>query len=120
MTSFARARERIDQVIVGEMGADVTLRARTSTFDETTGKTTNTDVDTVLKGVLQAFRAEQVDGEVVRVGDKRVTLSSAQAPSEPVAGRDKILIGAEVFQILTVEAKYTGPDPSAYVCHVRK
>lgn len=105
--------------VVRTMGIEVTLRQIARTPDPATGKTTDTVTDTTVKGVVQDFAARYVDGTVVRRGDRRLTLAAADLAVEPIPG-NRVIIGADAFEVVNVESKFVGPSVVAYELQIRR
>lgn len=94
--------QKVASTIVGKFGGDVTIRSvSASAYDSTTGVVTETESDTVIKGVLEGVSLREVN-ELIQAGDKRLTIAADDLATAPET-KDRVVISAVVHQIIRVE-----------------
>lgn len=81
--------------------------AGTPTYNATTGAVTRPLTNVTLKGFVGSFKHREVDGTVVRVGDKKLLLERATAEAAAVTAgttftpklEDRVTIGGVVHEV---------------------
>lgn len=78
-----------------------------------------TTEDYPCRGVLEDYTERQIDGDIVRVGDRRVLLLGASISGGAVVPKptDRITIESVEYTIARVERD---PAAATYVCQVRR
>lgn len=100
--------------LITKYGRSMTLRtiARSGTsFDPT-----STPTDTTIIGAVIEFKTHQINGSLVKQGDKRILFGSAV----PVAKDDKIIDGSDEYSIVDFKTIAPGPVVVMYKAQVRK
>jgi len=79
----------------------VTIRYVTAgVYNTTTGASTETTSDSVVKGVLEGVSKGEVNG-LIQAEDKRLIVAAKDLPSAP-GTKDRAVISTVVYQIITV------------------
>ena len=106
--------------LIERAGKAMTLKqVATSAYDPATGVVTETTGDTALRGVLEDYTVERIDGGLIRQGDRQVTLAAEPITVEPAPG-DSLVIDGVAHTVITVSATYSGDLPALYRLQVRK
>ena len=105
---------------IAKFGRSVTLRAVTAgTFDTSTGtKTGASTADTVVKAVVTAYKDKQIDGEIIRHGDKMVMIAGSAVTTAPVT--NDIVVDGGDYKIVNIETIQPGDTVLIYKLQVRK
>ncbi|MCY0910839.1 hypothetical protein [Massilia antarctica] len=107
MTDYTKTAARADQSLRRKGGTVVLRRAVPGGYDTGTGTgTADSTADYPGTGVKVAYRAEDIDGTLIRAGDQKLLLSPTQrdgAPMPTPTTADLILIGAVSFTVAAVE-----------------
>lgn len=100
--ALADSLQKVASAIVNKFGGNVTIRfVSASAYNSTTGVVTETESDTVIKGVLEDVSLREVN-ELIQAGDKRLTIAADDLATAPET-KDRVVIGAVVHQIIRVE-----------------
>lgn len=106
--------------LIDRTGKAMTLRRVTSGgYNPATGAVAETTEDTALKGVIEDYAVERVDGGLIRQGDRQVTLAAEPLQVEPAPG-DTMLIDGVTHMVVSVSATYSGDQPALYRLHIRR
>lgn len=105
--------------LLGKFGQSVTLRRRVVTYTPATGGTSTTTTDTTVNVVVDSYRAERVDGTLVRSTDRRVVVAATGLASAPDAATDVLIIGGVEHRIVSVEPVDPAGTPVVYTVQVR-
>jgi hypothetical protein len=82
--------------LIERTGKTMTLRRVTgSSYDPATGAVTETTSDTVLKGIVEEYEAERIDGGLIQQGDRKISLAAEPMTAEPAPGDSLLIDGAE-------------------------
>ena len=112
---FAAAADEIFRQS-GDIVIPATLRRSSGgAYDPVTGSTAGTTVDIPCGIVLDSWEQRQIDGDVVRVGDRRAFVRASELGIEPSTD-DQLVIGGRTWQVLAVS---TDPALVLYELHVR-
>ena len=104
--------------LLAEFGAAITLRRVSGeTFNAVTGAASGgSSADLATVGIVKTFRANLIDGTRIQHGDRLVILDDTQVP----VLTDKVLIGADYWNIVDIETKSPAGIPLVYFVQVRK
>ena len=98
---LAQSLEKVAGTVIAKFGGDVTIRYVTAgVYNTTTGASTETTSDSVVKGVLEGVSKNEVNG-LIQAEDKRLVVAAADLPSAP-GTKDRAVISSVVYQIITV------------------
>lgn len=103
---------------LGPLVFDVTLikvAAGTRTPGALTAGTNPTETSYTCKGFVDEYNLEQIDGQVVQQGDRKVSILGASVSVVPAVG-DKVVAESETRRILYVRRD---PAGALYECQVR-
>lgn len=103
--------------LINKNGADVTLRKQSRTLDEPSKPwrgTDSSDTTVTVKAVLLSFRRKDIDGEIVRRGDRRALIAFDAAGSgietydelEDVDGNVWRIVDAEFIKPASIGVLY--------------
>lgn len=109
--------EKINNAL-GPLVFDATLiviTPGTRTAGQETSGTNPTSTSHAAKGFVDDYESRFMDGKLIQVGDKKVTLLGESMNAVPKAG-DKVTIEGETRQILSV---VRDPAGATYECHAR-
>jgi len=98
---LAQSLEKVAGTVIAKFGGDVTIRYVTAgVYNTTTGASTETTSDSVVKGVLEGVSKGEVNG-LIQAEDKRLIVAAKDLPSAP-GTKDRAVISTVVYQIITV------------------
>lgn len=98
---LAKSLEKVAGTVISKFGGDVTIRYVTAgVYNTTTGASTETTSDSVVKGVLEGVSKGEVNG-LIQAEDKRLIVAAKDLPSAP-GTKDRAVISTVVYQIITV------------------
>jgi hypothetical protein len=98
---LAQSLEKVAGTVISKFGGDVTIRYVTAgVYNTTTGASTETTSDSVVKGVLEGVSKGEVNG-LIQAEDKRLIVAAKDLPSAP-GTKDRAVISTVVYQIITV------------------
>ncbi|MBX0289720.1 hypothetical protein K3G63_04685 [Hymenobacter sp. HSC-4F20] len=89
---------------IAEKGRDITLlNKQLGAYDPLTNTMTDaTDTTRTVRAVFTSYKAKDIDGTVIKQGDKRCLIADA------VDGKEIIVDGADQYAIVNVEAVQPG------------
>jgi hypothetical protein len=123
MFDYSEIAETANEIIE-EFGQAVTLtHVIPGAYDPTTGGVTNTTTTQTGTGAVVDWAARQIDGTLIKVGDRRLLLSAFKtdgaALTAPVLG-DTVSIGGVVYTLVE-PLKTVGPAGITviYECNLR-
>ena len=101
----------------GSHGTAALDRAVSSEYDPETRKVETVWTAYVCNVVVDEYRASQIDGTLIKAGDKKALIARLDVGFEPTAGKDRLRIGNEQWEIVDV-----GSDPvrATYSLQVRR
>ena len=101
----------------GSHGTGVLDRAVSGEYDPGTREVSTTWTAHVCNVVVEEYHANQIDGTLIKAGDKRALIARRDIGFEPTAGKDRLRIGAEQWEIVRVEGD---PVRATYTLQVRR
>ena len=104
---------------IKDKGRAITLRLTESNFKPATGATTSKNTDTPTVGVFSDFEERQIDGSVIKAGDKQVLVAARGLPVVPTTAY-KVIDGSEVWNVEHVDTLQPGPSPILYKLRLRR
>ena len=100
--SLANPLRKVASKLMAKFGGVATIRRVTpGVYNPTTGTTTETIADTIVRGVLEDVNLREVSG-LVQVSDKRLTIAAADVTAAPVTA-DRVLIGGITHQVISIK-----------------
>jgi len=110
----------LGQRLVGTYGKSVTLRRTTSSFDPSTGQTTESTTDYATSGVLENYADSRTDGTLIQTGDLQVTVPALNLSVTPDQETDSLMIDSEAWTIVNLSRIYSGEQQALYQMQVRQ
>jgi hypothetical protein len=107
--------------LVTRTGTSYTLSrtARTPNSSTPWKVSTATDSSITVRGILDDFRAAEVDGTVVKAGDRRYMLAASGMTLVPQPG-DALTEDGDIFRVVQVQAVRPAGTDLLYILQVRK
>lgn len=94
-----------------------------ATYNPTTGSTTASTASQTVKGYFYNYRAEDITGTNIVIGDRRLVVSvtdtSGTALTAPKKG-DTFAGEGDTVSVVSVERIMSGANPVCYICQVRE
>lgn len=99
--ALANPLRKVASKLMAKFGGAATIRRITAgVYNPTTGTAAETNLDTIVRGVLEDVNVREVN-DLIQSGDKRLMIAAADIINAPVTA-DKVLIGGIVHQIIRV------------------
>jgi hypothetical protein len=99
--ALATSLRKTASKLMARFGGVATIRrVSTGTYNPTTGTVGETNVDTVVRGVLQDVNVREVN-KLVQADDKKLLIAAADIAAAPTTV-DKVLINSVVHQVVRV------------------
>ncbi len=120
MSQFETRLRATAKRLLDSYGKSMLLRhVDTDAYDTATATPVSVVTTYAVMGSIREPSAIEIDNDLVQAGDRYVTLAAQGllAP-EPVPG-DQLEIDGVRWQVLRVNATYSGEDPALYDLHVR-
>lgn len=106
--------------LISDFGSTATWTRQTSTFDPSTGKTTDADTSySVVISPPAPYNNRRVDGTVIQVGDTMAMLAAEGLAFTPTIG-DYLTHKTIRWQVVGLVPIYSGELISAYEVQLRK
>lgn len=116
--SLPKALASVASKLTRRFGAEVVIRYKQpGLYNVTTGKVSNNHTDVIVDGVLGLVDLQNVN-DLIRVGDKRLTVSAEKLPTAPTT-KDVVVIDGVVHQIAQVDTTEPSQEPIVYEMIVR-
>ena len=105
---------------ITKFGRSVTLRTvTTGTFDTGTGVISGaSDADVTVKAVVTGYKDKQIDGQIIRSGDKQVMIAGSALTTAPKT--NDIVVDSGDYKIVNIETIQPGDTVLIYKLQVRK
>lgn len=98
---LATSLKKVASKAISKFGGDVTIRfVAAGAYDTATGEVTETETDTVVKGIVEGVSEREVN-ELIRTTDKRLTVAANDLTTAP-STKDRVVISSVVYQIIRV------------------
>lgn len=112
----------VAQTLVSTFGRSATLkRYSTPVYDDSTGKTSSgTATDVSCSVVFEEFADRQIDGTLIKAGDRKAIVSRLDVTSAPVPDRDELAVDSQTWRIVRVLGHSSGDSEAAYTLHLRR
>lgn len=99
---------------------DVTLKKTAQgSYSTATLASTGTSTDYAAKAVLWEYELREIDGSVIRRGDKRYIVFADGLSVSP-APRDRLTDGSETYEVIAVDTVPAGDNTAIYIAQARK
>ena len=101
-----------------KLSADVTFRSvAASAYNTTTGVISETNTDTVIRGVLEDINLREVN-ELIEATDKKIQIAAASLSSTPTT-KDKVIVGSVTYSIVRIETNQLANNKLTFVSYLR-
>jgi hypothetical protein len=107
------------KTVLRKFGKSMTLRRVSTTYDPATGTNTQTTTDYTVYGRVEEYADAQVDGTLIRTGDRRVLIAAAEVSITPLTS-DQLLIASVPHAIVNVKATDATEEVATWTLQVRK
>lgn len=115
---LANSVRKVASKSISKFGGTVTVTFVTaSAYDTSSGTITTSSSSDIIKGVLEDVNQRDVN-ELVRAGDKRLTVAAQDLTSTPETN-DQVLIGGVTHQIVQIETIEQDNTAIVYVLSLR-
>lgn len=111
--------------LLDELGQTVTVtRLTAASYDTATAQVSTTPATSTVKGAETAYRKDQVNGELIQVGDKQVLIAALDTSgvqiAAPAPGDSATLADGVVWPIKALEPINPAATAVAYLLLLRK
>lgn len=105
-----------------DRGREITITRKTAgTYDQTTGTATQTEESYPGRGRVGDYADRQIDGTLIRRGDRRVTwLPDVENESFVPRESDIVSFGDEIATVVSVKVRELGDEWFAYTLQIRR
>ena len=124
MTFYSRMQKTANKLLLGKGQAVTLTHVVPGTYDPATGGVTNTTTTQTGTGAIVEWDARQVDGTLIKIGDKKLLLSPLNTAgtvlTAPVLG-DTVTDAAGTVYTLVAPLNTLSPSGTAvlYDCNMR-
>ena len=116
--ALATSLQKVASQVIKKFGGTVTYRqVAGSSYNTTTGAVTETETDTVIKGVLDVVNKQEVN-ELVQATDKKLIIAAADLTITPNLA-DRAVISGTVHQIVQIRVVEQDNTPIAVELFLR-
>ncbi len=107
--------------LIDTFGAPATLsRKGAPLYDTATGQTATPETSSDSCSVVyEEFSAREIDGTLVRLGDRKGIVSRLKIGYEPEPNLDTLTEGSKTWMIVRLIGYPTGAEEAAYSLHLR-
>lgn len=115
---------RVADTLTRQFGRPATIQrpGAGGAYDPATGNITGGTGPTLIpcRVVFEEFGESQIDGTLVREGDRKALVARQAIGTEPEPGSDLLVEGGRTWQIIGVRGYSSGATEAAYSLHVRR
>lgn len=121
MTILDGSMGKLAKNLIDTFGAPATLsRKGAPLYDTETGDTeTPEDSSIACTVVYEDFRAHEIDGTLIRFGDRKGLVSRLKIGYEPEPNLDTLTEGGKTWKIVRLIGYPSGAEEAAYSLHLR-
>jgi hypothetical protein len=122
MTILDGPMGKLAQTLIGTFGAPATIsRKGEPGYDTATGQSTADETESITCSVAwEEYHAREIDGTLVKTGDRKALVSRLELGYEPEAMRDALTSGGKAYRIVRVLGYPSGAEEAAYTLQVRQ
>ena len=103
---------------LSKLGGNITIRQITNgAYNTTTGAVSESNSDTVVKGVIENVNNSEVNDQI-QAQDKKITISAGDITFTPTP-KDKVLVSSVVYKIISVATNEQNNTAITYELLVR-
>jgi hypothetical protein len=118
MADLDSALRNIAKKVLDTFGTSITYRRiLVGDYSTTTGAPVKTEIDKTIKGRLDEYKQHEI-GDTVEVGDRKLTIAASDLSYEP-SSEDQVLIGTNLYRIVSVKSPQATDDAAMHVCQIR-
>ena len=117
LTNTIIASIRKARLAAGDLIVDVTVRNVTRVYAN--GVNTSTSVDSLVKGFVDKFTTDEIDGAMIRQDDFKIYLFN-EDNSVTVNTADKIVIDGLILEVIKSMPQFVGPLKPFIMVQARK
>lgn len=112
----------VAKTLTGTFGRPATLKVYLPPlYDDSTGATSSgTPTEVSCSVVLSEYTDHQIDGTLIKAGDRKAIVSRSEIATKPVPDRDTLVIGSETWRIVRVTGYSSGESEAAYELQLRR
>ena len=116
--SLANALKKVATKGLSKLGGNITIRQITNgSYNTTTGAVSESNSDTVVKGVIENINNSEVNDQI-QAQDKKITISAGDITFTPTP-KDKVLVSSVVYKIISVATNEQNNTAITYELLVR-
>ena len=105
--------------IIKDFGQQVVMvRKLAGAYNPATGSSTDTSVLQTGYGVVLDYGIKNIDGQLIKAGDKQLLLSTSGLTTPAV--NDTVTIGTELFTVTMVKSLSPAGTPLLFDCNIRR
>ena len=102
--------------LLTKYGRSVTVTSVTpGTYDPAAGSITNTTATSTAKGLVTEHKATDIDGTLIKAGDKKLLLDS----SAVISIDDSVTVGSDVYSVVGVSELNPAGTRVMWTCNIR-
>jgi hypothetical protein len=114
----------VAQNLLGTFGRSATLKrpGTAGTYNASTGTYSGGAAATEVSCsvVFSDFNVTQIDGTMVKLGDRKALVSRVALGAEPVPGKDTLVVDGATWEIVRVVGYSSGEQEAAFEMQVRR
>lgn len=116
-----KAARAAAKIAVGIAGRTAILRTKPAAEAHYTGTApTGTPTDYPCEVVISEWDESQVDGTLVKAGDRKALVSALRIGVEPTQDRDVLVMNGVDWRVVGVRAIASGEQEAAFWLHIRR
>jgi hypothetical protein len=106
--------------LIKQFGTTVTLiRRGAPSYNIQTGTSVESVTEYAVKAVIEDYKARELQEGLVKVGDRKVLIASADLTFEPQPS-DQIVFDGITHNIISIQQFYSGDQSAIFSCQVRR
>ena len=115
---LASSLKKVASKSLNKLGGNVTIRQITNgAYDTATGEVSESNNDTVVKGLLENINNNEVN-DLIQAEDKKLTISAGDITFTPTP-KDKVIIASVVYNIISITTNQQNNIPITFEIFVR-
>ena len=115
---IASSLKKVATKSFNKLGGNITIRQITNgSYNTTTGVVSESNSDTVVKGLLENINNTEVN-DLIQAEDKKLTISAGDITFVPTP-KDKVVVASVVFKIITVVTNQQDNIPITFELFLR-
>lgn len=110
-----KALQAMDSVRDAAVYTSVSTTSGSTPYDPTTGVPTRPGTQHNIRLLFTSFRQNEVDGDVIKLNDRRATISASEVTFVP-KGADFFTVDGVQWEVVRIKKE---PSTSVFILHVR-